>query len=110
MKAGDIYWASSPFTDEIGEKPRPIFLLSVPDERVSRDVIAIPITGSSLKNELLEFELSDEMIEGVFMKKSYLKFTGVFSIERKRIQEKLTTVKPLFFEKIKEAFIKMLKS
>jgi len=89
MKKGEIVVIPFPFTNLIGQKIRPAYILSNEKYNESRNIVVAAISSSpgisALAVELSQSDLSF----GTLQKQSYVRLQNIFTIEKRLIQQKV---------------------
>ncbi|MBI2463628.1 type II toxin-antitoxin system PemK/MazF family toxin [Candidatus Peregrinibacteria bacterium] len=108
MKQGQIVIIHFPFTNFTESKLRPALVISNKKFNAFANVIILAIsTKEGKKKYSLELAQSD-MQEGKLLKKSYIRFSNILSIEKKLIIKKVGLLKNEKLKKVKEKVISFI--
>ncbi|MEE8358602.1 MAG: type II toxin-antitoxin system PemK/MazF family toxin [Candidatus Hydrothermarchaeales archaeon] len=110
FEEGDIVVLELPFTDLIGRKMRPVFVLSSKElNNASNDIIVAKISSSNqirgYEAELKQRDLEDGRIK----KTSYIHGHSIFTVEKHLIVKKIGRVNKKKLEDVKSIIKKALK-
>lgn len=106
MQQGDIVIVNFPFTSLAETKIRPALIISNDKFNSGTNVILLAIFG---KDNIYSDELFDEdLLNGKLNKKSYIRFSNIFSFEKRLIIKRIGELKTEALERIRRKLMEYL--
>ena len=105
LKPSDIVQIPFPFSDLTHQKRRPVMLLSSPD--AFGDFLAVAITSQPGHDDALPLH-EDDISNGRLPKKSWIRATKLFSLNRETVIVLLGTLRPEAYVRIHVDICQML--
>lgn len=108
FKQADIVVVKFPFTDGSEYKKRPALVISNEEVNKTGDYLMIQIT-SNLNNDDLSIAIEDSDCLQALPLKSYVRSHKIFTIHKRLILSKITSVNPTFLRTVSEKVYSLIK-
>jgi mRNA-degrading endonuclease toxin of MazEF toxin-antitoxin module len=104
ISQGDIVWLDTKFTDQSGNKERPILIISNESLNFYDDVIGLKITTTN-SNDGYSFKIENSMLNGKLPKQCYVGISQVFTFDVSTFKpDKKISMKRSFLEDVIDKF------